>query len=38
MPGDSEEKADAPLYDASKDANNDIDLSDDADDAILVKK
>ena len=37
MPGDSESKKDAPLYDASKDANNDIDLSD-SEDEIIVKK
>lgn len=37
MPGDSESKKDAPLYDATKDANNDIDLSD-SEDEIIVKK
>lgn len=37
VPGDYENKKDAPLYDASKDANNDINLSD-TDDEIIVKK
>lgn len=36
MPGDDDEK-DAPLFDASKDANEDIDLTGNDDEEIIVK-